>query len=184
MTRVCLDCPKEITRQSKTGRCQSCATKVSRRDPEREARRLAAQKATMQTPEFRTALGRRMREVFAERRKDPAYVEARRQQGQRLRALYDASPEAQALNASKRAIVGRKLRMQRLPWLPEARRHEYENMRDKVGAAEAKRRILASMTPFERQMARVANGAGLVAAFKPITSDHAFTLGGVATGMI
>ncbi len=72
----------------------------------------------------------------------------------------------------------------KLAWCPEVRRDEYRKLQKSLGSSEARRIIEADMTPFERQLARVAGGAGLVAAFKPTTTDHAFTLGGVATGML
>lgn len=72
----------------------------------------------------------------------------------------------------------------KLAWCPEVRRDEYRKLQKSLGSAEARRIIEADMSPFERQLAKVASGAGLVPAFKPTTTGHAFTLGGVATGMI
>lgn len=72
----------------------------------------------------------------------------------------------------------------KLAWCPPARRAEYKRARSYYGAAEARRMIEADMSPFERQMAKVAAGARVVA--KPMirTADHSFTLGGVASGML
>jgi hypothetical protein len=71
-----------------------------------------------------------------------------------------------------------------LDWCPPSRREDYRSLRVQVGAARARAMIEAEMTPFERQLARVAAGAPLVARFKPTTHGPDMTLGGVATGMI
>lgn len=71
-----------------------------------------------------------------------------------------------------------------LAWCPPARRAEYERARQQVGAPEARRIIEADLTPFERQMARIAAGAQLVAAPDLRTGGPEFTLGGIATGML
>ncbi len=71
-----------------------------------------------------------------------------------------------------------------LNWCPPARRAEYASARAALGAAEARRIIEADMTPFERQMARIAAGAQLVAAPDTRTGGPAYTLGGISSGML
>ena len=68
----------------------------------------------------------------------------------------------------------------KLDWCPPSRRDEYRELQKAVGAVEARRVLEADLTPFERQLARVAAGAKLV--MKPVfrRPDHAFTLGGVS----
>ena len=122
--------------------------------------------------------------VEAERRDDPQWKTYKQAAGKRLRAHYDADPAAQAANLAKRQIVGRKLSAQRLAWCPPARLAEYTRLRRKHGADEARRQIEATLTPFERQLARVAAGARLVTKPIIIKADHAFTLGGVASGAL
>ena len=178
--RICLECPATLGPRNVSGRCRSCASRAALRDPERAERRMAAQRAAMACPEYRARKRAERARIEAERRDDPAWHAYNVASGQRLRAQYDASPEARAKNLAKRTHVGRQNSLRRLGWLPDARRREYINMRSRLGAAEAKRRILASMTPFERQLARVAGGATLVDRFVPPTRTYSFTLGGVA----
>ena len=83
----------------------------------------------------------------------------------------------------------------KLAWLPDEWRKRYGYLRTRYGAAEARARVeaeiaaaararLAAMTPFERQLERVRNGAKLVEKLVFRSADPAYTLGGVATGML
>lgn len=80
-------------------------------------------------------------------------------------------------------------------WCPEPYRAEYRDLTRNKGfrAAEAKvmiletarraeRQRLGAMTPHERAMDRVANGAALIIKPDLRKAAHAFTLGGVASG--
>jgi hypothetical protein len=82
-----------------------------------------------------------------------------------------------------------------LAWCPQERRAEYEYLRAIMGAAEAKRAILdeiakaeerrlASMSPLERQLERLQAGAKLTPKFRPKPTEHDFTLGGIASGLL
>lgn len=94
-------------------------------------------------------------------------------------AAWRETPEGRA--AQKRtARAANRASARRTAWLPDDRREEHWRLRKAFGAAESKRMILASMTPFERKLARVREGAQLVAAFAPRRADPVFTLGGVA----
>ncbi len=68
----------------------------------------------------------------------------------------------------------------KLAWCPPARLDEYRRAAKSMGAAEARRIIEADMTPFERQMARVAAGAKLIEVRPLRRAEHAYTLGGVS----
>lgn len=195
MSRTCITCAAPITRQSTTGRCRTCATRVCHADPVMSERRKAAHRAACADPAYRARMSAARARTEAERKNDPKWRAYKVASGKRLRAAYDASAEGQALNQAKRALVGEKARERMLSWCPVDRRADYRTLREKTGAADARRMIeadiaqreaarLAAMTPFERQMERVRNGAQLVA--KPDTrrSAHDFTLGGVATGLI
>jgi hypothetical protein len=72
----------------------------------------------------------------------------------------------------------------KLAWLPPARRDEYDRLVKSMGAAEARRIIEADLSQFERQLARVAAGAKLTTSFRPTTTDHPMTLGGIASGLL
>ena len=184
MTRTCLDCPKPVTRQSKTGRCHSCAARHNHRDPAFVARLQAASAAGKRTPESRAKARESSLRREAERKDDPAWHAYKVATGKRLRALYNDSPEAQAANRAQRASVGEKNSRRMLGWLPDRLRHEYESARTMFGAAEAKRIMMTELTPFERQMARIAAGAQLVAAPDTRTGGPAYTLGGISSGML
>lgn len=67
----------------------------------------------------------------------------------------------------------------RITWCPPHRREEYDRARRALGAAEARRIIEADMTPFERQLARVAAGAGIVTSHPLRRPGPSMTLGGV-----
>ena len=72
----------------------------------------------------------------------------------------------------------------KMSWCPDEYRLEYRRQMKRVGAASAKAIILAQLSPFERQLARVAAGARLVESFRPVKAEHSFTLGGVSGGML
>ena len=183
-TRSCSDCGAPITRQAKTGRCRSCCTLRMRADPEKEARRMAGQKATMAKPEYREKMRRSRKRVEAERRDDPAWQAYKRAGGLKLRAAFEASPEAMERLLATRSAVGAKLAENALGWCPVELRAEYTRLRKKHGKVEARRLIVAGMTPFERQLMRVREGARLVTVQPIRSADPSYTLGGVATGML
>ncbi len=184
MTRTCSDCPSPVTKASKTGRCRPCAAKANHRDPAFRARLEAGARANAARPEHRAKMKAAARRKHAERAGDPAWEAYKRASGKRLRAQFDASPAAQAANLAKRALVGEKNRMRRLGWLPDRLRRQYESLRTNRGAAEAKRIVMAELTPFERQMARIFAGAQLVAAPDFRTGGPEYTLGGISSGML
>ncbi len=124
---------------------------------------------------------------------NPGAVEHMRNMARK--SLAARTPEsAEKQRRSHRATLDAK-HEQRMAWCPIDRRDEYLKLRRQNPAAEAKRiimddlaaserRRLAAMTPFERQMEKVRNGARLVEKFTPRMADHAFTLGGVASGQL
>jgi hypothetical protein len=76
---------------------------------------------------------------------------------------------------------------------------EYRALRKKIGAGEAKRLILAdvaakiaatearrvdALTPLQRQLERLHAGAALIERPSFRRADHAFTLGGIASGLL
>jgi len=71
-----------------------------------------------------------------------------------------------------------------LAWCPESRRAEYTKLQKALGAAEARRILEADLSPFERQMARINAGAQVVAVPDTRTGGPAYTLGGIASGML
>jgi hypothetical protein len=105
------------------------------------------------------------------------------------------TPEANAAAAAKQSATLRRKREERLAWCPLDRRDEFHKLSGVVGVKEAKRviladlaalekRRLAALTPLDRQLERVRNGARLVEVRPLPGREHAFTLGGVSGGML
>lgn len=72
----------------------------------------------------------------------------------------------------------------KLAWVPPGRLDEYRKLQSTVGAAEARRILEADMTPFERQLARVASGAKLITIHRRPRGEPTMTLGGVPSGLL
>lgn len=165
----CSKCLAQICRTRKSGMCFTCVS----RDPEILARR-----------------GKTISEVrrrkFAE---DPEWAAARRAHGSWLHHTHAVHV---TITEEARIRAGRNISNTRLSWCPPEYRQQYRSLVSHMhfSAAEAKAMILeqveadarraeAAMTPFERQLRAVRNGAGIVA--KPIipTRSYDCTLGGV-----
>jgi hypothetical protein len=196
MTRTCSDCPSPISRQSKTGRCRPCALAVTNADPELKERQRAAVRKYANQPEVRAA----SRERLAKYRENmpESDREKRRQIGHSRVALL-MSPEVRARSNSPeaKAKAGARRTETVLAWCPPAYRDMYRALKksQRCLAAEAralveeaiaadKRRAKAQPDTFERQMARIANGAQLIAAPDFRTGGPEYTLGGISSGML
>lgn len=184
MTLTCSECSATITAKAKTGRCRPCAARAILSDPAFAARFRSASAEARRTPEARAKARAISLQREQERKGDPAWRAYKIASGKRLRAEYDANPEWQAANAATRADVGRRQSFRALGWLPDRLREQYVSLRQLVGAAEAKRMTMEELTPFERQLARIAEGARIVAAPDLRTGGPEYTLGGISTGMI
>lgn len=200
MTRVCSDCEAQISRQSKTGRCKSCCARWLNRDPEMTARRRAGQAAFFARPEVRRQLAARAVRLAANL--TPEQIEARRAQGRHTAATVLRRPDVIAASNSPeaKAKAGRGRTNTVLAWCPPEYRDRYRELKNRclMRAAEAramieeeiaadKRRAKAAhgaLTSFERDMAKIAAGARVVDVVPLRKADPAFTLGGVATGML
>lgn len=201
--RTCMDCGKQITQYSRTGRCISCSTKARFADPEWRAKHAAALRAAAATPEYREA----RRQAGLKRYADPAARKATsdaRKAGlernpellQRMREVAVTNlAEARAKSTIDWSAWRRERQAWRRVWCSADRWDEYQKLRTTrgIGAAEAKRMILediaakdrariAAMTSHERAMERVRNGATLTT--KPVMrkADHAFSLTGSSMG--
>lgn len=192
--RTCFGCGKGITDQSKTGRCRSCNLSASHADPEMNARRMAALTVALRTdevrarksnaakrvwskPEMREKMSMSMKAALADPAKAANHRAASRENLRRWHQTTDIDWSAHH-KARARATA---------PWCPADRYDELLKLSKALGRAEAERvlkeDIVAkerAMTPFERQMARVAAGAKLVEVRPLRRADHDFTLGGVA----
>lgn len=182
MTRTCRNCPTELGKRNTSGLCRPCRARVTLCNPQAQAKAKASMARNFADPAFRKAHGARSRARLAEWRSTPEGKARLLEQA----AINLAKARQTDNEARKRAI-----RAAAYPGIPEDRWDECAALRRVVSAKEAKRLILedmaakerarlAAMTPFERQMERVRNGAQLVEKFVPRRADPAFTLGGVA----
>ena len=197
---TCSECPNPIGKASKSGRCKTCAMKLLHSDPAYTERRNKATAEANRLPEARA----KRKATMKNRYKDPA---ARKKMSDACRAAFHADPvkaearrELAAESLRKFHAAGefdwstwhRERRAQAFAWLPAELVEDYKALRLKVGAPEARRMIAdqiasaerarrAALSPFERDMERLRNGAGLVAAPDLRRADHDFTLGGIAS---
>jgi hypothetical protein len=102
----------------------------------------------------------------------------------RAQNIGDAQREYGKLSEETRKKLSKGIRahnLKRLAWLPDEYRAEYTKLVHRVGAHEAERRVRAKMSPFDRQMQAIRNGARLIE--KPVyhSRPYDFTLGGVSS---
>lgn len=187
MSRVCSNCSSPITWQSKSGLCRPCSCRRMVSDPEINARRLASLTTSARTPEIRARISAGVKAYCAR----PEEIERRRALGRKNWHLTIGSENGRngAANLEVIARRGAKLSETLMGWCPPEYRAEYRELfkRNHNMTKERARKIIldrieakkAAMSPFERQMEALRNGARLVE--KPILRrpDYAYTLGGV-----
>lgn len=161
--------------------CSSCRMKALRADPEMEAKRVATFRARFADPDFKAKHCAASAERLAKWRETDegaAFVKA----NGKANLVEANSPE----NTQKRI---RAIRAALMGWCPEDRWDEYRKMARSMPAPEARRIIEAdiaakerarfkALSPFERDMERIANGARIVEQFRPRKTDHAFSIVG------
>jgi hypothetical protein len=180
MTRTCLDCPKPLgpfrPDRPSTGYCRVCAPKHAI------------------TPARNARVAEAARQRHARERDDPAKYAAKVASGQRLRDGFSGKPEVVV-----KQVEGRR----RSLWVPEGyeamnrtliRKKFKTDERKAIIADEVAKRArslvlaeqarVAALTPLERQAEQMRRGVRLVEKFTPRMADHAFTLGGVASGQL
>lgn len=192
MIRTCVDCGSPVSSQSK-GRCKPCSARHLNTCPEIIANRAAARAAYHARPEVKQANAARLAKHAANL--SDAERERRRERGRHIAATVLHTPEnkAKAADPAVRAKAGRKRTDTVLAWCPPEYRDRYRHLKDSqlLRAAEARRiiedeiatderRRLAAMTPHERQLERIRNGARIVEVQPLRRADPAITLGGVA----
>jgi hypothetical protein len=194
--RICVaGCGRTISRQSKKGLCRSCAAKRLNSDPAIVAKRKANVQRYYDTPGVREEHARRLARHMANM--SPEEIERRREHGRRTAREVLARPDVRAKSNGREAkrIAGIHRSATVLSWCPPEWRDRYRELCKRGRRApEARRMVLAeieeaerarweAMTPFERQLERVRNGATLIEKpdfSRPITA----TLGGVSAGML
>ena len=170
MPRACIDCPSPISRKSTTGRCRRCANVAKNSTPEMRAKVRETQLKLWQTPERRAKIVDNL-------------------------GAWRTTPEGARRHAEMNRQKGRKRTEALLAWCPQERLKRYCALRDRLGAPEAKRRVLAeiaqaerdrlaAMTPFERQLEAVRNGARVVEKVRVPGREYGFSLTGCSAGML
>lgn len=184
-SRACAGCGTRISIMS-TGHCRTCANAIGFADQDRMARHAAVMRAHNSDPALAAHRHEKAKKTAATKKRNGTEVigEIGRTIG-RLNIVHTHTPEAKAKRAASN----------RARWLgdiPVAYHGLYLELRGhKVPSTEARRMVfeqqaadearrLAAMTPLERQIDRVRNGARVVEKFRPAAVEHAFTLGGVS----
>lgn len=180
MTRTCSDCAAPISSQSRHGRCRRCAIHKLNADPDYCARRTEGVRRRFADPIYRAKQTRQIRAGNRQAWRDPDKRERMLSTlaANRAKAWTE---EARALWTAGRKEAGRKRHETVMAWCPPEYRAEYRHLRltKKMRAADAKAFILAKLTPFEKQMQAVRNGARLVDRPNLRRADPDRTLGGV-----
>ena len=188
------DCAKILSKWNKSGLCRRCALLRNHRDPEMNARRIAAMTVAINRPDVvarkSASVSKRRRQKMAN---DPAFAEAQREHGRRLGKSNIGNLAAPA-GSEPRRRAGQTLSNRALGWCPPEYREEYERLNHlmKVPSVEAraiieeqiakdKARREAGMSPFERQMDALRKGARLIGKPRLKPKDYDFTLGGVSS---
>lgn len=197
MTATCFGCPAQLSARNRSGLCRACLARRNAENPATRARQKAGIVAHFAKPGVREAYAARI----ATYGKSEVAREKRRAHGQVMAATLIACNAR--MTPEQRAANGRKQSATKLAWCPPEWRDRYRELTKRgrranvaramvlaeiaaaeASAAQAERDRLAAMTPFERQMERVRQGARLVEVRPIRTRDHDFTLGGVASGML
>lgn len=172
--RICADCPRRIRDCNVSGRCKSCSTAHSNRLPHMKAKRVEGWKKRMADPVKYADLCRVAKANSRKAMADPVKRAAAQERARKIYERYLATPEMRNILQSPemRARIGRAVSECRMAWCPLEYREMYHDIRRKVqcSAADARAVVLeqvkidrARMSPFERQMLALKEGAKLVA---------------------
>lgn len=176
-------CGEPITRKAE--RCNPCQLARLNTDPGIAARRIAGMHVYYADPVIRAKAAAKMARNAAKGMENPANVAKQQANLQKARARLN-DPDVLAKIAAKRKDNGRKRSETVMAWCPPEYRDQYRHLTiaKKIKAAEARQMILAiaarNMTPFEKMMEKVRNGAGIRTEPPMPTRVETRTLGGVA----
>lgn len=178
--RSCTNCSSPISRQSKTGRCKPCALAAINADPEQQAKRIAGIKARFKDPSHRAKMAAVVHAAHMKARRDPDKAARMNNNIHRARLRLN-DPDVRATFLAGRPAAIKKRLKTLMAWCPEEYQAEYKRLvrSKRMLAADAKRFILSQLTPFERQMQALRNGARLVEMPVRRSRAHDYTLGGV-----
>jgi hypothetical protein len=166
------DCGTRVSDQSKTGRCLRCNLRLMDKDPEITKRRAdALRKRLAEDPVERQRRSLQMKINRRNAVNNPVACE--RILAAALRNLPKAwTPESIAKKIARQAEGNRKLAERKIAWCPPEYREEYRRLvyRRRIPSTEARRIILGmaraateALSPFERQMRALQNGARIIA---------------------
>lgn len=191
--KFCGDCGVKVcARQNKSGYCRKCLLARRMADPTVNSRRLEAQRKALASPEVKA----KIRNIVKKRSADPAYREKMREAGKRNYHLTIGSEKAIAARSTPEVIARRaKTHSERdLAWCPAEYRDQYRHLNTRCGikADDARRMIFDQiaadrrakqskddgLSPFERQMQALANGATLAPKVQVATRSYDYTLAG------
>jgi hypothetical protein len=177
MSRACSDCGGRISRCSK-GRCRPCASVAMRADPSYEARRIAGIRKRFKDPANRAKAAREIMRRHMEARKRPE-VAAKLAKNLAIARERTHDPDVRAAYLATRPAAGKKRSATAMAWCPLDKRDEYARLvrTKRMPAAEARKTILDSLTPFEKQMHAISQGRGIVTR-QTLSKSYDFTLGG------
>lgn len=170
----CKSCGKTVSAQCRTGYCRPCYTRKINSDPEIIAKRKAATERLWADPMHRAKMAAIARQMGINARKDPKYRQWLTEHGKRLcREVLSRPDVAHKANCSETKLRARdKRRATQIAWCPEEYRDQFFYLlrTKRIPYAEARRMVeeqrkadLANLSPFERQMRALQNGAQLVA---------------------
>ncbi len=186
-SRICVDCGTPVSYRS-TGRCRPCSIAEMTSRPGHAERQAAAMRVFNRAPENAGKRREAALKGVVTKLSKPDGAARMAENGRR----YGKQNIELTRSAAARAKAGAAISARKMAPVPVEYRDLYRQLRrpgtsadealamvlEQQRADEARR--LAAMTPFERQLERVRNGAQVVEKFKPAAVEHAFTLGGVA----
>lgn len=175
----CDGCGTPIRGRNESGRCSRCIIKQRNADPEYRARLLAGISKKWADPEYKAKMRASSRALAERLAKDPKVRAARQRAGRasvprlfspevRAKTLKAVSERAGKTNSERRlawcpveyrSLYRYLLKTKRIPG-PEARQSVFEQIR-----IDRERKLAAkeTLSPFERQMRALENGAQLIA---------------------
>jgi hypothetical protein len=163
------DCGTRVSDQSKTGRCLRCNLRLIAKDPEIQNRRTASLRKRLAEDPVERSLQMKINRRNAVN--NPVACE--RILAAALRNLPKAwTPESIAKKIARQAEGNRKLAERKIAWCPPEYREEYRRLvyRRRIPSTEARRIVLGmaraateALSPFERQMRALQNGARIIA---------------------
>lgn len=194
MSRVCsTGCGTGLGSKNTTGMCRACRGRAQFADPSFKTKQKIAVAEFNKRPEVRAARSARL--VERNRNLSEAEKQRQRENGRMIAQKYLMTPEGKAISNSPEARrkKGATITATRYADIPAHLRDEVRrlNRQQHIPAAEARRMVLdqaehaerrriAALTPFERDMERIAKGAAIVEQFTPRKAEHAFSIVGSA----